>query len=103
MDYAEGKSVGELMGRFTVKKTTGGVNSPFNEAVDQVKNAITDQRWSFARWCGFLKNIPADEILSMLTVSKKSPNVGRHFNWLVGQYKQKKRPAAKNENHPRRG
>jgi len=81
------KSVGELMGRFQVKKTTGGINSQFNDAVDQIMKAIPDQGWTFPRWCGYLKNIPADDLLSMLSSAKKARNPGAKMNWLVKQWR----------------
>ncbi|MGZ8880288.1 MAG: hypothetical protein ACXW1N_08245 [Halobacteriota archaeon] len=87
-EYARGKSIGEIMERFVVEKGRGGINSPFNEAVDQVMKAIPDQKWSFGRWCAYLRNIPVDEIHAMLTSALKSENVGRKLNWLIGQYRE---------------
>jgi len=77
--------------RFKVVKQKGGVNSPFNDAVDRVMKAIPDQKWSFGRWCGYLRNIPVFEIQSMIASAEKSDNVGRKFNWLVKDYKNNKK------------
>lgn len=84
-----------LFERFQVVKKTGGVNSPFNEAVNRVKETIKDQDWTFSRWCGYLRNIPAIEIQGMIAIAEKNKNPGRHFHWLVKEYKK----AQKNIQH----
>jgi len=76
-----------ILQRFKVEKKKGGVNSPFNDAVDRVMKAIPDQKWSFGRWCGYLRNVPVFEIQSMIASAEKDKNVGRKFHWLVRQYK----------------
>lgn len=84
-----------MMQRFEKKKTRGGINGPFQEAVAQVMGEIknvdpkTGQEWSFGRWCGYLRNVPAYDILSFLQIAKKANHVGRHFNWQVKEYKKK--------------
>lgn len=76
-----------LRERFLIQKNKGGVNSPFNDAVARVKETITDMNWSFGRWCGYLKNIPPCEIHSMLSSALQTKNTGKHFLWLVKEYK----------------
>ena len=77
-----------LKDRFKVERQRGGINSPFNDAVERVRTTITDQNWPFARWCGYLRNIPPFEIQRMIGIAEKSKNPGRHFNWLVKDYRQ---------------
>lgn len=93
--HTEARSIGEIMGRFQVVKKTGGVNAPFNDAVARVQKAIPDQPWTFGRWCGFLRGIPAYEIQSMIASAEKSGNPGRHFNWMVKQYREEQRARAR--------
>jgi hypothetical protein len=76
--------------RFKVVKQKGGVNSPFNQAVEKVVEAIPDQKWTFGRWCGHLRKIPVCEINSMLASAKNSKNVGKTFNYLIKEYKKLK-------------
>lgn len=76
-----------MMSRFEKKKTKGGINSPFNDAVARVKETIKDQGWSFGRWCGYLRNIPAWDIQQMIAVAEKDANPGRKFHWLVKEFK----------------
>ena len=76
------------MSRYQVVKTTGGVNSEFNDAVDRARNAVTDVSWSFPRWCGYLKGIPAQKIHEMVASAQQSNNVGRRLFWLVKNYRQ---------------
>jgi hypothetical protein len=80
-----------MMGKYKVEKQKGGINSPFNDAVERVRTTITDQKWSFGRWCGYLKNIPPQTIHEMLGSAKGAKNVGKHFNWLVGEYRKEER------------
>ena len=85
-----------MMGRF--KKTNTGVNSPFNDAVDRVKNTITDQDWSFKRWCGHLRGIPPQTIHEMLGRAKGAKSIGKHFNWQVKEWrKEQKQHESKEE------
>ena len=74
--------------RFQKKVTTGGINSEFNNAVDRARNAITDITWSFGRWCGYLRGIPAQKIHEFVAISNQSQNVGRKFFYLVRTYRQ---------------
>lgn len=72
---------------FTVKKIQGGINSEFNDAVERVRTSVTDTKWSFGRWCGYLKGIPAHKIHEFIGSAKQSDNVGRKFFWLVKSYR----------------
>jgi hypothetical protein len=79
-----------ILARFKVEKQKGGINSPFGEAIRNVMETIPDQKWTFGRWCGYLRNIPVYEINSMLASAKKNKNVGRMFNYLIKEYKHEK-------------
>ena len=76
-----------LFKRFKVETKKGGVNSPVSDTVTRIIEAIPDQKWSFGRWCGHIKGVPLYEVNSMLATAKKSKNPGRHFNWLLKEYK----------------
>ena len=79
--------VGDNLRLFTVEPKRGGINSPFNDAVDRVHGTITDQGWPFARWCGYLRGIPPQKIHEMLSIAMNGRNPGALFHVLVRKYK----------------
>lgn len=65
--------------------------TPRQLAIDRVMETIKDQPWGFPRWGRYLKGIPPQEIHTMIASAEKNSNVGRHFNWLVSQYRNEKK------------
>lgn len=85
-----------MLANITAKKVSnGGVNSEWNDAVDRAMKAIdnrdmrTKEPWTFKRWCGYLRNVPAYKIHEMVALAVKASNTGAHFNWQVKEYKKR--------------
>jgi len=72
-----------------LEKKKGGLNSPFNDAVDQVMTFMRAKE-TFGYWCGRLRGIPAQEIHSMMSRAKEGTNRAALFNYLLKEYRKKK-------------
>lgn len=60
----------------------GGVNSPFNNAVDHVVQFMGEPK-KFAYWCGRLRKLPPQEIFGLISRAKEGRNPKALFNFLL--------------------
>lgn len=76
------------------KKTTGGVNSPFNDAVDRALDTIGEDKKHFAYWCGRLRGIHPDFVSHMAAKAKDGKNPIALFQWLIKEHRKQQKLAA---------
>lgn len=70
-------------------RKAGGVNSPFNDAVDRaIKTLQLEGRFSY--WCGRFKNIDPQVISYLVGCVKNAKGVksnGGYLNWTINTYR----------------
>ena len=65
------------------KPLTGGINSPFNDAVDRALDTIGEGKKDFAMWCGRLKGFHPDYISLLAAKAKLGKKPIALFSWLI--------------------
>lgn len=80
------------------KKQIGGVNSPFNDAVDRALDTIGEDKKHFPFWCGRLKGINPQYISHMASKAQHGRNPIALFSHLVKECRKEMKLAATNPN-----
>lgn len=92
------KRIGDFLPKFappTAKKTNGGVNSPFNDAISRVVEFM-DEKGKFGYWCGRCRKIAPFEIDAMLSISRRDGKKPRaYFVFLLKKYREREKEAKK--------
>lgn len=79
-------SIGSLLKLPERPKKTGGVNSPFNDAVAFVVGFMGEPR-KFGYWCGRLRGMDSQAIHGLLSQAKEGRNQRALFNFLLKRYR----------------
>jgi hypothetical protein len=77
-------------------KANGGVNSPFNDAVDRALDTIGEDRNNpkiFPYWCGRLRGIHPQFISHMAAKAKEGRNPIALFSWLIKEHRKQQKLA----------
>lgn len=90
-EHAENRgmtSIADLMPKAPVKKkTNGGVNSQFNDAVAKAIGAVLGKDKPFGYWCGRLRNVSPSKIFEFISNSKDAKKPVALFQYLLKQYR----------------
>jgi hypothetical protein len=79
-------------------KATGGVNSPYNDAVDRALDTIGEDKKQFAFWCGRLKGLDPQYISFLAAKAKSGREPVALFSWLIKEHRKQQKLAEQNTN-----